>query len=49
MITEVHRPPAFLKISVTGNDIYLHTGTPVHPVSPLTKVRQMRVSDPGII
>jgi gluconokinase len=37
---------SLLKNTVTGNDIYSHTGTPVHPVSPLTKLRQMRVSDP---
>ncbi len=35
-----------LKNTAEGNSIYSHTGTPVHPVSPLTKIRQMRVSDP---
>jgi gluconokinase len=37
---------SLLKNTVTGNDIYSHTGAPVHPMSPLTKLRQMRVSDP---
>jgi len=35
-----------LKNTETGNDIYLHTGAPIHPMSPLTKIRQMSVSDP---
>jgi gluconokinase len=35
-----------LKNTATGSDIYSHTGTPVHPMSPLIKLRQMRVSDP---
>jgi gluconokinase len=37
---------SLLKNTTTGNDIYSHTGTPVHPMSPLTKLWQMRVSDP---
>jgi gluconokinase len=37
-----------LKNTPVGNDIYLHTGTPVHPVSPLTKIRQMHDSDPEV-
>ena len=35
-----------LKNTETGNDIYWHTGAPIHPMSPLTKIRQMSVSDP---
>lgn len=37
---------SLLKNTAEGNNIYSHTGTPLHPVSPLTKIRQMRVSDP---
>lgn len=36
---------SLLKNSAAGSDIYSHTGAPVHPMSPLTKLRQMRVSD----
>jgi gluconokinase len=35
-----------LKNTAAGSDIYSHTGTPIHPMSPITKLRQMRVSDP---
>jgi len=37
-----------LKNTESGNDIYSHTGVPIHPMSPLTKLRQMRDSDPEI-
>jgi gluconokinase len=37
---------SILKAAVDGSDIYSHTGTPIHPMSPITKLRQMRVSDP---
>jgi gluconokinase len=37
---------SLLKNTETGNDIYLHTGAPIHPMSPLTKLRQMGDSDP---
>jgi gluconokinase len=35
-----------LKNATAGSDIYSHTGTPIHPMSPITKLRQMRVSEP---
>jgi len=37
---------SILRNTADGNDIYARTGTPIHPMSPLTKLRQMRVSDP---
>ena len=39
---------SLLKNTTTGNDIYSHTGVPIHPMSPLTKLRQMRTSDPEV-
>jgi gluconokinase len=36
-----------LKNTAAGNDIYSHTGAPIHPMSPLTKLRQLRDSDPN--
>lgn len=35
-----------LKGSVIGHDIYLHTGTPLHPMSPLPKLRWLRDHEP---
>ncbi|MCJ8167341.1 gluconokinase [Pontibacter sp. E15-1] len=35
-----------LKESVTGHDIYLHTGTPLHPMSPLPKLCWLREHEP---
>lgn len=37
---------ARLKSSALGHDIYLHTGTPVHPMSPLPKLCWLRENDP---
>ncbi len=35
-----------LKESVIGHDIYLHTGTPLHPMSPLPKLCWLREHEP---
>lgn len=35
-----------LKQNGTGHDLYLRTGTPIHPMSPLTKLMWMRELDP---
>lgn len=35
-----------LKQDGTGHNLYLRTGTPIHPMSPLTKLMWMRESDP---
>ena len=37
-----------LKESVIGHDIYLHTGTPLHPMSPLPKLRWLRDHEPEL-
>ncbi|GAB3539503.1 gluconokinase [Pontibacter brevis] len=37
-----------LKESVIGHDIYLHTGTPLHPMSPLPKLRWLRDHEPAV-
>ncbi|WP_439881865.1 gluconokinase [Pontibacter sp. MBLB2868] len=37
---------AELKASVIGHDIYLHTGTPLHPMSPLPKICWLREKEP---
>ena len=39
---------ASLKNSVIGHSIYLHTGTPLHPMSPLPKICWLRESDPNL-
>lgn len=39
---------AGLKESVIGHDIYLHTGTPLHPMSPLPKLCWLREHEPVI-
>jgi gluconokinase len=37
-----------LKSSPLGKDIYEHTGTPLHPMSPLAKIGQMQLSEPEL-
>ncbi|MHA6248767.1 gluconokinase [Pontibacter sp. CAU 1760] len=37
-----------LKESVIGHDIYLHTGTPLHPMSPLPKLRWLKEHEPAV-
>ncbi|MFD2514962.1 gluconokinase [Pontibacter locisalis] len=37
-----------LKSSVIGHDIYLHTGTPLHPMSPLPKICWLREMEPDL-
>ena len=37
-----------LKQTTTGSDIYRHTGTPVHPMSPLCKIMWIRENQPAI-
>ncbi|WP_299823960.1 gluconokinase [uncultured Pontibacter sp.] len=39
---------ANLKRSVIGHDIYLHTGTPLHPMSPLPKICWLREVQPQL-
>ncbi|MBC5992642.1 gluconokinase [Pontibacter cellulosilyticus] len=39
---------ANLKNSVIGHSIYLHTGTPLHPMSPLPKICWLRESNPSL-
>ena len=39
---------ADLKESVIGHDVYLHTGTPLHPMSPLPKLCWLREHEPLI-
>ncbi|MBI1225209.1 MAG: gluconate kinase [Bacteroidetes bacterium] len=37
-----------LKGTPIGKDIYRHTGTPIHPMSPLTKIAWLRQNEPAI-
>lgn len=37
-----------LKGTPLGKDIYRHTGTPIHPMSPLTKIAWLRQHEPAI-
>lgn len=39
---------AALKQTVAGSDIYRHTGTPVHPMSPLCKIMWIGENQPGV-
>ncbi|SFF26025.1 gluconate kinase, FGGY family [Paenibacillus algorifonticola] len=36
-----------LKEELAGNQIYLRTGTPMHPMSPLSKILWLKEEDPG--
>ena len=38
-----------LKASELGKRIYAHTGTPIHPMSPLCKLRWMQTHDPMLL
>lgn len=42
------RQAASLKESMIGHDIYLHTGTPLHPMSPLPKICWLREVEPEL-
>ena len=39
---------AALKYTAVGNRIYEHTGTPVHPMSPLCKISWLKNSEPAV-
>ncbi len=39
---------ASLKATDAGNDIYQHTGVPIHPMSPLCKIAWLREQEPQI-
>jgi gluconokinase len=40
------RQAELLKEKGNGSQLYLHTGTPIHPMSPLTKLMWMKEEDP---
>lgn len=37
-----------IKNEMNGHEIYLRTGTPIHPMSPLSKIRWLKEEKPGI-
>ena len=37
-----------MEAAMAGKDIYLHTGTPIHPMSPLCKIAWIRDNQPDI-